>query len=381
MKQFRYWNHKRRFLARLALPVDATDWKQIFVERHEIDAEVRQWIDSILASQSGRIEKTRRIIEKGYDAKDALLRSLHVEDTADDVLARRWYSAAALSCLHRTIAIEQWLYLRNASEEETSLEKVLGAFDMFAIQDGPGDLDDISTVLDGIATHFRQITPEFVDLTARGKAIFIAKYARAHSLVGIEGDVDAHYHDLQNNFIGKALASEQHPSLPLISVAIYCSIARRLGLDARPCGFPFHVLAVIRSPHGQNLDGRPVDTAAARPSMYMDPFRSEREIPVESLKSQLTTMGVPPQEHASLLDAASTDEIVARCARNIVASFRAIRGDAAAPDPSHMKSALYAALWALLLLPKGDGERFAMVQQEQYLPVIINQMEAEFPQG
>ena len=381
IRQFRYWNMDRRFSARLALPVDDIDWKRVYSERHMTDAEVNRWINSILASQPSRIEKTRHIVEKGNEAKDTLLKSLHVEDEADDVLARRWYSGAALSCLHRSIAIEQWLKLRNALEGDTPLEMALGAFDMFTIQDEYGDLDDISTMLDRIADHFRQINPEIAELTARAKAIRIVEYVRAHNLVGIGGDVDAHYHDLQNNFIGKALKSESHPSLPLISVAIYCSIAQRLGVDARPCGFPFHVLAIIYPPQGQSLDGRTMDVATGRPSTYLDPFRSEREISVESLKSQLTTMGVPPQDHAGLLGSASTDEIVARCARNIVTSFREFHGNAPTPGPSYMKSALYAALWALLLLPKPDEQRSAAMRQAQYLPVILNQMESEFPQG
>ena len=338
-------------------------------------------IDSILSSQTNRIEKAKSIVDKNYDAKDVLLRCLHVGDEVEDVLARRWYSGAVLSCLHRCIAIEQWLGLRNAQEEKVSLENALGAFDMFVIENGHGDLETTSIMLDKIADHFRSANPEFDELTTRRKATSLAAYVRAHNLVGINGDVEARYHDLQNNFIGKALQDEQHPSLPLISVAIYCSIAQRLGLNAKPCGFPLHVLAIIRSHQGRTLDDLESDTAISQQSMYMDPFRSESEIPVEALKFQLVEMGVPRQEHTRLLDAASTEEIVARCAQNIIASFRVFHRNAAAPGPSYPKSAFYAAVWALLLLPKSSEARFAEIQQAQYLPVVLNQIENEFPLG
>lgn len=67
------------------------DWKKVFAERRQIDRSISREIDSILGSQVGRIEKTSRIVEHGYDAKDTLLRHLSVADDADDVLARRYY--------------------------------------------------------------------------------------------------------------------------------------------------------------------------------------------------------------------------------------------------------------------------------------------------
>ena len=378
---FRYWNYERKISHRLTAPIDKTSWKQVYLERHEIDRKVSCGIDSILASQVSRIKKVKSIVEKGYEAKDVLLRCLLVADGGEDVLARRWYSGAILSCLHRCIAIEQWLSFRNAQKEKASLEHALGAFDMFVIEDGDGDLEDISIMLDRIAHHFRSTNPEFDELTTRKKAISLAEYVRAQNLVGIKGDIDAHYHDLQNNFIGKALQDGQHPSLPLISVAIYCSIAQRLGVNAKPCGFPLHVLAIIWSSHGQTLDDDKSGMAIPPQPIYMDPFRSECEIPVETLKSQLVEMGVPRQEHIRLLDAASTEEIVARCARNIIASFRVFRGNAAVSGHAYPKSAFYAAVWALLLLPKSNEARVARLQQAQYLPVVLNQIENEFPLG
>ena len=89
-KQFRYWSQERGIQCRLLEDTDAVDWKKLFSERYIIDQQTSHILDSIISSQSGRIEKAETIIAFGYDAKDTLLRNMRVSDEADDVLARRY---------------------------------------------------------------------------------------------------------------------------------------------------------------------------------------------------------------------------------------------------------------------------------------------------
>lgn len=70
--------------------ISKVDWKEVFVERHTLDRSASSNIDSILSSQTGRILKSESIVEHGYDSKDSLLRHLHVDEGAEDVLARRY---------------------------------------------------------------------------------------------------------------------------------------------------------------------------------------------------------------------------------------------------------------------------------------------------
>ena len=70
--------------------VGETDWKKLFTNRYSIDRSITCDVNGILASQCNRIEKAERIIGYGYDAKDALLRHLKVENGAEDILARRY---------------------------------------------------------------------------------------------------------------------------------------------------------------------------------------------------------------------------------------------------------------------------------------------------
>ena len=89
LTQYVYWAEEHEIREKFSDAIDRNEWKEIFVERHRIDHVVSNEIDSILASQVSRAEKLQRIVEVGYDAKDILLRHLHVDDEAEDVLARR----------------------------------------------------------------------------------------------------------------------------------------------------------------------------------------------------------------------------------------------------------------------------------------------------
>ena len=192
-----------------------------------------------------------------------------------------------------------------------------------------------------------------MDQSPQQKAITLAGFLRRHSLTGISGN--SQYHDLQNNFIGIALQDGPHPSLPLVSVAIYCCVAQRLGIDAQPCGFPFHVLAIINPLPGHTLDGRNTVSGASSEPMYMDPFRSNQQIFANDLRAQLQSLGISSSEFPELLGASSTAEIVRRSAKNIITSLQAIRRDQRTgqsfPD---VDGAFYAAVWAVLLLPEGS---------------------------
>lgn len=204
----------------------------------------------------------------------------------------------------------------------------------------------------------------------------LAEFLRQHNLTGISGE--SHYHDLQNNFIGIALQDGPHPSLPLVSVAIYCCVAQRLGIDAQPCGFPFHVLAIIKSSQGRTLDGRHTESGTSLETMYMDPFRSNQEINVKDLRAQLQNLGIPQPDFEPLLGASSTAEIVRRSAKNIITSLQAIRRDYSTgrsfPD---VDGAFYAAVWAVLLFPE-DSALTAGAQRASCLSHITELIEKYF---
>ena len=184
--------------------------------------------------------------------------------------------------------------------------------------------------------------------------------------------------------------------MPLISTAIFCCIARRLNLDAQACNFPFHVLAVIKPAPGSNMDGNLLtqDGAIGDP-MYLDPFRSDHEIPGDHLTTQLHTMGVPETSYALTMDAAPTTEIVLRTARNILTSvhdthYNAVAGhgnrsrdqfDETSSSPD-TETAFYSALWACVVVGRpryGDVSMVANAGRNTFLPSFIEHFETHFP--
>ena len=243
------------------------------------------------------------------------------------------------------------------------------------------DKEKISSLIDQVADGINVTEVRFGALSPRQKAIALSKYLRERNLVGISSE--DHYHDLQNNFLGIALQDASHPSLPLVSVIIYCCVATRLGLNVQPCGFPFHVFAIVRPPAGYTLDGNEADPTQASMPMYMDPFRSSQETSIQDLKAQLRSMGVHPNQYAGFLDASDEQEIVRRCAKNIIASVQNLhRHNGAAPVstmPSfpEMDGALYSAFWSLILLPDGDPGT-ASLQQAHFLRFIVEKMESDY---
>jgi F-box protein 21 len=162
------------------------------------------------------------------------------------------------------------------------------------------------------------------------------------------------YHNVEHNFLGVALYGGGHNSLPLITVIIYCYVARDLGLRAAPCSFPMHVHALVRPPKGYDLDGDPLNANGEDPALYMDPFRSDEEVPLSSLKGQLRLVShqfTDAEVEGFLLESNARD-ITLRCARNIFNSQRSMEAPLEDVDKYN---AMYGAAWASVLVPKRIG--------------------------
>lgn len=89
VQNFRCWSQEHDIHQKLKGYVADVDWKHLYEHRHIIDCTTRRTLDSILASQTGRIDKFQKIVDLGYDTKDTLMQQYRIGDDADDVLARR----------------------------------------------------------------------------------------------------------------------------------------------------------------------------------------------------------------------------------------------------------------------------------------------------
>lgn len=199
------------------------------------------------------------------------------------------------------------------------------------------------------------------------------------------------YRDLQNNYIGIALQDREHPSLPLISVAIFCVLARRLGIDARCCGIPNHVHAIVYPNTHETLDGKGVMIGERDlEPMYLDPFRSDQEVPIENLRDLLASWGIRSSDISRYITTSTTASLVLRTSRNILATVTDFRGHGGGTDTGHptirlyanpfadMDNAFYSALWANFML-SNPLARSDTTNQRQFIPLILERFERLYP--
>ncbi|KAM0231046.1 hypothetical protein ACHAPO_008876 [Fusarium lateritium] len=356
---FTFWNPEHNFHRRIRGRASSTPWKEIFLIRKSRNVQVERLLVEILETKVGRLKRFEKVCKLGYDAKDFLLEQCNADDSAEDVLARR------------SLAIEEWYNIQEASRDNNrqpanlSLERALGAFDLFVLHDQPGDLNDIGLILDRLAADFRDTQPNIDDMSTRQTALELNRWLRCNNLTGLQHP-DRSYRNLRNCLIGQALRHEDHDSIPIISSAIFCCIAERLGLQAQCCAFPTHVHAIVFAENGKTLDSVPVtedDVPLER--MYLDPYGSSEEIPMADLRSMLAHFGWQTSTDV-FLSPVSPVAIAMRTARNIRATASRVIEAREQADPeltrlitgndsSNIDAALYSALWASLLLTPVDS--------------------------
>jgi F-box protein 21 len=381
-EKWHYWDDRHEFGEKLKAPPAQVKWRQLYNDRARTDKQALELFNVLLSTQQYRVKRMEEVARSGYDIKDLLL--LQREETPDDVvdvLARRFHANTILGQLHRGTAIEKWT--RVQKHQMVALEEVLGAYDLFVLTGKRGDLSDISRELDRLAECIRARDPDFDDLSTRVKAVRVAKWLRSEQLVGNPDEHD--YHALRNNFISIALFDDIHTSLPLQSVAIYCAVARRLGVNAKPSNYPHHVHAVIEAPPNTTLDGRHIEEPKddEPQSMHMDPWRNHEEVDREQLTLRLHQMGAPRAQHTFHLGPTSLLEVALRTGRNIMNSVQESRQNqqnvsrrALIPD---VESAWYSMLWSMMIL--GDSNpAMTLHRRKQVLPYLIEHYQTHFPE-
>ncbi|KAK0928878.1 hypothetical protein LTR91_004058 [Friedmanniomyces endolithicus] len=339
LQEYRYWESRHELKEKLSRPPAQTKWRLLFNERMQTDKKAADLFDALLETQQHRLERMEKVAAMGYDVKELLLKQRDgTPDEALDVLARRYHANALLGSIHRATALEKWTRLQNM--QMVRLEEVLGAYDLFVLAGSKGDLSDMDRELDRIAESIRSHDPDFDTWSVRQKATEIARWLRAQNLVGNPSEDD--YHALRNNFISIALFDEPHTSLPLQSVAIYCAVARRLGVNAKPSNYPHHVHAVIEASADTTLDA----------------------------------------QHAHHLGPSTTLEIALRTSRNIMNSVQEVRQRNTTPRCAtypDVDAAWYSMLWSMLVL--SDSNTAALLhRRRQILPYLVEHYQAHFPE-
>ncbi|KAL2179468.1 uncharacterized protein P884DRAFT_194834 [Thermothelomyces heterothallicus CBS 202.75] len=359
---FRFWDPKHKFQEKLAALASSVDWKGLWITRKRANNRAARLLDGVISTKVGQLKRLQGICELGYDVKDYLLEQCHVDETAEDFLARRYYANTALGSIHRSVAVDLWSRYQGRALSSEGLDTALGAFDMFVLHDQEQDLDYIVRTLDALAEQFRVEHPTFDNLSTREKALCLVRWLRANHLTGMEHP-EINYRNLRNCFIGHALSEETHPSLPIISSAIFTCIAERLGLIAFCLAFPSHVHAAVYAPPGKDLDGEDTDeTDGEKKRMCLDPYGSDQEVTLSDLRLRLVEFGWA-QGTEAFLRPSPVPIIVQRTAQNIRATRDTVQNltdnDILGSEMKRLRSghpglnmeaAEYASMWAELLM-------------------------------
>ncbi|KAF3763623.1 hypothetical protein M406DRAFT_94515 [Cryphonectria parasitica EP155] len=361
---FRYWHAEHCLGEKLQSRASKTDWRGLWRLRQERNDLSARLLDKAIATKVGRMGNIGKICQLGYDAKDFLLEQVQTPDTADDVLARRYFANTALSSIHRGAAVHEWYSYQRTPLTPFGLDRALAAFDMFFAPEDDGDIDGTCALLDRLAAEFIEEQDGFDALSTRDKALALLKWTRDRNLTGMDNPGE-NYRCLRNCLIGHALRDENHPSLPLVSCAIYTCLAERAGLRAACCAFPSHVHAMIMAPLGHDLDGKQIEPPTTDvDKMFLDPYGSSEEVHLADLRSRLVEFDWLHGEEAFLVPA-PVPVLVQRVGRNMKMTFHdfihrrqehlsvehlaVLRADRP-PSKRTVESSVYAAHWANLLM-------------------------------
>ncbi|CAK7237644.1 hypothetical protein SBRCBS47491_010061 [Sporothrix bragantina] len=316
---FAHWSTPARARLARAGRANRGPWKQMWLDRRHGDASTVWHFDRVLTSKVNRVRHLEAICRRGLDAKDFLLEQYHLaDDAADDVLARRYYASTALASIHRGLAIEEWCKVRADYNGYRPLDRALGAFDMFVLHDGAEDMDRIEEMFDELADEFRRDHqhPGLDEMTVREKAFALVRWIRMRRLAGMT-DPSHNYRNVRNCLIGHALTDPDHPSLPIISSAIFVSIGERIGLRAYCCAVPGHVHATVLGPPGESVDGTPLDPETLHPLRPGPPVHRHmtlQERMLAGLEDGDESLIQQEEEDASWLSAPSLTSSVSRLA-------------------------------------------------------------------
>jgi F-box protein 21 len=262
------------------------------------------------------------------------------DDKLITFISQRWYATSALQFLHRRRAVQ--ILRRIVAGEDVSIEEGLSYFDLFNMEADESSPEEAAQILDDLAARFISQTPSMSQLSTKEKVLVLCEFMKQE---GFRAATSEEYRKVQSAYIGISLRTTR-AYIPLPYAAIFCSLAKRIGLDAHMCGYPFHVLAIVKEDNGENI--------------YVDPSCSkgdERIRDLNKLKDDLQGLAESVEDHVR---PSPTQDMIIRTCQNIFQSLRhGINYVVAVEGRRHSaalsRSDMYASLIASILLGRQRG--------------------------
>ncbi|KDQ11128.1 hypothetical protein BOTBODRAFT_35661 [Botryobasidium botryosum FD-172 SS1] len=362
---------KEREAERIAM--HGGNYWMMYVARRRQDCAALELLADITAAKSHHVAMLQLVEQLGSDVWDiisleanSLGRSLgdhQREYYQSDRLSRKYWAQEVLRTLTRFHAVR--CCEKIASGGDISFEEGLCALSSFH---GVG-YDEIKHQLDSLAADCRtylleQQVPLTEDIKGHEVAAAAVEICNWMRIQGFDGADSTHYHHLSNNFLHKVLTTHKR-TLPMSLVCVFVSIARRMGLDASPVGFPGHVIAHISVPTLREKN--PTGAERAPGCIYVDVFnsRSQPLVALPELQHKLALMPDIAENWDEYLVPTQTSKMLVRAAHNIIHSVNHI--------PSKMYGwfghlALYAAITAIYTQLEQPNLNYLC----QLIPVMIN---------
>lgn len=348
-------------------------WRERFIHRMIRDDYSKALFDAALTTSVQRYALLHQVADVEYESLGLLLENCNAPDDCKDVLARRFYANATLGSIHRLQAVRIWQRL--ASGEEVSLEEVFAALDLFVVGSRAHGIADIIQALDDIAADIKKDKPDFEQLKELDRCSIIIRHLQDNNLVGL-GE-DKAYRSMAHNFLCFNLFDKSKTTLPLQSVVIFCSVAKRLGINAHPCNYPSHVYAVIL------LGGVEVfDLQKAGATAFFDPWSSDQPVPVERLMDSLRSITIMDSDFFRYLHPAPHHAMVARACHNILRSYQEVNNGPLPDDsPKMHHDGYYASLWCMTLIEDASNRaESASAENNPHLQHLVPYVKDHFPE-
>ncbi|BGP32670.1 hypothetical protein JCM10296v2_004453 [Rhodotorula toruloides] len=379
-----YHRHRPPSSAGPSFEDDAFDY---FRQRAAKDLRARSIIRELATQPTKRLAKMEELRRLGSDVIENRLwrpEEFTEEKRPSSWLCLQYWARESRKALLRKEAVRVWreIALRGVRGEEADddFERGMNAFGAFRGYDPmvlPRERFDVSN-------H-----PRLVEATSHPpfegskRLEWIAREAYEYTrLIGLKPAIEGAYHNLDCQYVepvwnrAAGPSAQNHGTLPMTLVGIYCSlvrrlpIARELRIRVRPVGFPGTVLAALAY-EGSNE------------WTYINVFSSGKILSRDRLLSLLGAMGQAGETH--FLEPASAREMCLRVARNILTAVRTGEQAPGIPLPHETAiAALYSVSHALFILTNPQlllgNERTALDRDvDQYFEWMCSLIQSEFP--
>ncbi|KAG1754890.1 YccV-like-domain-containing protein [Suillus paluster] len=345
------------------------DWRLMYLERRRIDLETLNMLSKIVAERGdGRLERAREVNTMfSFDAWNALeiaashpLPETFREPGAPErrpvpshAVPIRFWAQMLLGAIARSHAVRTWGTLISNDTAQT-LELSFACVSSFFVYPPMKVLSQLEELVALCKAYFveHRVPLDPAEFTSDAEKLRLVCLSICDFLwsCGFEAADGQQFHVLQNRFPHLFLTTHK-ATIPISLVYVFVCIAQKIGVTAAPVDFPTRVLAIVSSPDPDVSD------------IFIDVFGSRTQAILtlrDDIPHFLLQAGITPTSMLRYITPASSESMLVRASRNVLASFSNFPENPVSEDVLH--TAFYASLVVNVIF----------MNNHRYLSNIIN---------